>query len=221
MIQRIGAGDPAFPSTARRRMGAEGVFDLVIAGPETWPPEGWTGIICSRRVPAELVLPSLDLARQLGEAGARCIGGFHAPLEKEVLGVLRRHAAADVTIAPAGDLKSGSRLIRPDAADRSHSERSGGRLFTVGPDDGRWPRATAKAAAERNRLVAALSETLIVLHADPAGGVCRVAQLALAWHVPVLTLDHPGNQHLLLLGARPWSPDLLRDVPPPTLTTRD
>jgi hypothetical protein len=50
----------------------------------------YTALLCSHRLPGDLILATYDLARALREGGVPVIGGFHAPMEREALRFLLR-----------------------------------------------------------------------------------------------------------------------------------
>ena len=55
----------------------------------------------------------------------------------------------------------------------------------------------------RNRFVAALADTVLIAHAQPGSKTEQLAQEVVGRGKQVCTLDHPANEHLLALGARP------------------
>lgn len=76
-----------------------------------------------------------------------------------------------------------------------------GRLTLVSPFGDPVRRVTRETAAERNRVAAALAETVLIAHAHEGSATWQLAQAALAWGKPVVTLDHPANTPLRALGA--------------------
>ena len=67
-------------------------------------------------------------------------------------------------------------------------------------------RMTADTALTRNRFVAALADTVLIAHAQPGSKTEQLAQEVVDWGKQVYTLDHPANEHLLVLGAKPLAP---------------
>ena len=67
-------------------------------------------------------------------------------------------------------------------------------------------RMTADTALTRNRFVAALADTVLIAHAQPGSKTEQLAREVLGWGKQVYTLDHPANEHLLALGAKPLGP---------------
>jgi len=55
----------------------------------------------------------------------------------------------------------------------------------------------------RNRMVAALADRILVVHAVPGGRLQRLAAEALSWKKRVLCPDLPSNRDLIVMGAEP------------------
>ncbi len=65
-------------------------------------------LYCSSHCPVSLILQAQDLAAALGQVGTAVVGGFHSPVEKEMLTVLLR-GKGPLVICPARALE-GRRL---------------------------------------------------------------------------------------------------------------
>ena len=82
------------------------------------------------------------------------------------------------------------------------------------PGTGGYPAVLRRCfAAKRNIHAAALSDRLLVPHAEPGGSTERLCRRALADNKPVFTLDSAENTHLLELGATPVPADDLTPLP--------
>ena len=154
-----------------------------------------TGLFCSRRCPGDLILKTYDYARDLRGAGVAAIGGFQTPMEKECLRLLLR-GRQPVVICPARGIEH----MRIPRDWRPGLEE--GRLLILSPFPATARRPTAKLAAQRNDLVAALSERVFIAHAAPGGQTEAFAQKVAASGKPLLTLDSPANANLFALGAQ-------------------
>lgn len=199
---RVPAGSPGYPAALREPGGWEAPASLFARGDLSLLRLPLTALLCSVRIPPELVLPALDLARALRDAALPVVGGFQSPLEREGLDLLLR-GRAPVVVSPARGI-AGMRLPR---AWRGALEE--GRLLVVSRFEAPR-RPTRELALGRNRLVAALAERICVVHATPGGGLHRVAREALARGRPVACLDHPANRDLLLAGAAVVDPERVR-----------
>ena len=59
-----------------------------------------TALFCSRKCPGDAILKAYDLAQELREKEIPVIGGFHTPVEKDMLEILLR-GKGPVVICPA------------------------------------------------------------------------------------------------------------------------
>lgn len=156
-----------------------------------------TALLCSHRLPGDLILATYDLARELRGAGVPVIGGFHAPMEREALRLLMRGEQPIIHV-PARGLE-GMRLSKEQRA-----AIDAGRLLLLSPFAARESRLTAPLAAQRNRLVAALADRVLIIHALPGGRIEALAVECLSWGMPVYAMLSAANAHLFAAGVRPW-----------------
>jgi len=156
-----------------------------------------TALLCSHRLPGDLILPAYDLARALRAEGVPVIGGFHAPMEREALRLLMRGEQPIIHV-PARGLE-GMRLTK-----EQRTAIDAGRLLLLSPFDARESRLTAPLAAQRNRLVGALADRVLIIHASPGGQVEALCRTFLSWAKPVYALPGEGNAHLFAAGVEAW-----------------
>ena len=161
-----------------------------------------TGFFCSVRCPGDIILKTYDLAKALRGAETTLIGGFQSPMEKEFLDVLL-WGRVRVVICPARGL--GNMRVpknwRAPLAD--------GRLLLLSFFDDNIRRPTAAIVARRNAYVAAVSNRILVAHAQQNSKTEALCKYALTSRKLVLTLDSPHNAHLMALGASRFSADSL------------
>lgn len=152
------------------------------------------GLAASIRCPGEAILATYDLAIDLRRAGVGVIGGFHSPMEHEALRLLLR-GRQPVILCPARSLQH--MRIKPEY----RQPLTDGRLLLVSPFAESLRRPTVESATLRNRIVAALADALLVVHAQPGGKAEALVREALAWGKKVYTLDLTANQHLRAAGV--------------------
>jgi len=111
--------------------------------------------LCSRKVPASVVLKCYDWAIEQREKGVCVISGFHSPLEKDVL-----HYLLILALARGLKEKLESEFIEP---------LEQGRLLIVTPFEKSIKRVTENTALKRNEMMIELAETLTVGYVDPNG----------------------------------------------------
>lgn len=153
------------------------------------------GLVCSIQCPGSIVIKTLDAARALRDAGVAVIGGFHSPMEQEFLDILRRGDQPVVLCAAKG--LPGLRIGKP-----ARLAVADGRLLAISPFDDNVRRTTAAQAVQRNDLVAALSEIVLVPHAAPGGKTWTTVEAALTRGQTVCTLEDEENTGLVQQGAR-------------------
>ncbi len=157
-------------------------------------------LFCSTKAPGSVILAAHDLAQQWRTGPTTLISGFHTPVEQECLTVLLR-GPCPVILCPARGLE-GMRLLpalkEPLAA---------GRLLLLSPFATTVRRVTASRAQQRNLLVAALADAVLIAHAPPGSKTEQVAREVLGWGKALYTLPDPANQSLLDLGAIPFPSD--------------
>ncbi len=152
------------------------------------------GLFSSVRVPPDLILPTLDLARDLARSGTSVIGGFQTPLEKLCLKILLSHAC--VSIVCLSRHLSGVNL--PGDWARGLDQ---GRLAVISSTTER--RATAATGVARNSLVVDLATELFVVHAPGGSRAYFAAAQALDRGKTVSCFAHARNADLEILGAQP------------------
>jgi len=124
------------------------------------------------------------------------VGGFQTPLEREMLRMFAR--GSQPIVIGSGRRIDGMRIPR-------HWQPAFGRgqVLVISSGANRWRRATVRSATYRNRMVAALADRILIVHARGGSRTLRIAAEAIEWGKPVYCVDHPANRDLQLLGAEP------------------
>lgn len=199
-IKRYKAETPDMPAVLRRAIGAGGEAPVALLGNPGILDGRLIGFFCSVRCPGDVILKTFDLARSLRDADVTFVGGFQSPMEIEfqhrvLLG------SARVVVCPARGLGR-MRILKvwnPPLDD--------GRLMFLSFFDDRVRRPTAATATERNARVAALSDTILIAHAEIGGKTEALCREAIGDGKPVFALASSDNAHLVELGARPVDAD--------------
>ena len=160
------------------------------------------GLLCSTRRLGDAILKTYDLARALRAASVPVIGGFHSPMEKEILDFLLR-GNQPIVICPA---RSIDRMRVPSNWRVGINSQ---RVVVVSPLTKLNRRATSNLAEERNVFVSDASEEIVVLYADPGGRIDLLSRDLIIKGRTVWTLDVPDNASLIQAGARPSTPEAL------------
>jgi len=194
---------PAFPPGLQKdvllgcysQLWALGTLEILKARP--------LGFFCSAKCPGNVIVQIYDLARALRDARIAVISGFHSSMEKECLELLRR-GTAPVVICPA----RGIERMRLPAAWRTPLDE--GRLLVCSPFTTPYRRPTASLAEQRNRLVAALADAVVIAHASPGSKIARLSAEMVASGKRVYTLNLPENGDMIQHGVKGYAvPDLV------------
>jgi len=125
-----------------------------------------TAFLCSREIPASIVLKCYDWAIAQRKQGNCIIGGFHSKIEKDVLHYLLK-GEQPIIIAMARGLKQ---RIEPELK----SELDKGRLLIISPFKNEVKRITTETAMIRNRLMINLAENVAVGFISKGGNLEKV-----------------------------------------------
>ena len=120
-----------------------------------------TAFLCSRKVPASVVLKCYDWAIKQREAGKCVISGFHSQLEKDVFHYLLK-GSQPIIVALARGLKKKIEPELQEAIDR-------GRLLIITPFDEKVMRVTEESSKIRNKLMIDLANEVVVGFASESG----------------------------------------------------
>ena len=125
-----------------------------------------TAFLCSRKVPASIILKCYDWAIQQREEGSCVISGFHSQIEKDVLHYLLKGNQPIIVVLARG-LKSNleKEFIEPIEE---------GRLLIVTPFEEKIKRVSEKTAKIRNEMMIELADEIVVGFASKGGGLMEV-----------------------------------------------
>lgn len=154
---------------------------------------------CSQSCPGDVILKAQDWANARSPASAPVIGGFHTPVERDVLRILLR-GQAPVCIVLARAIE-GWRAPKPLGAAIRDAEAAGrARILSPFPTTER--RTTTANAEARNRHILTLAPTILIAHASPGGRTEDLAREALACGLALQTFPSLHNANLLEIGAQ-------------------
>jgi predicted Rossmann fold nucleotide-binding protein DprA/Smf involved in DNA uptake len=186
-----------YPANLAKNLGEDAPEQIVCIGDPALLTLPLLGIFGSVRLPASLILQAHDMAQSLRKKQTPVISGFHSPVEKEVLSVLLQ-GAGPIVICLARGLEG----MRVPSEYRKPLED--GRLTLISSFSHTIRRAQAKISYERNRLVAALAERILVLHAESGGRLESLCQELVGWGKPIHTIKDTANENLIHLGVLEW-----------------
>lgn len=128
-----------------------------------------TALFCSRKCPGDAILKAYDLAQELREKEIPVIGGFHTPVEKDMLEILLR-GKVPIVICPARGLE-GMRV-----AEKIQNALNADRLLICTISPASIKRITEETSINRNRLVACLSNENRFIYVYPGGELFDLQQ---------------------------------------------
>ena len=117
--------------------------------------------LCSRKIPAGVVLKCYDWAVAQREAGRCVISGFHSTIEKDVFHYLLKGTQPIIIALHRG--------IGPEIESKFSDEIDSGRILIISPFERKIRRGDKRTAAIRNHLMMDLADEIVVGHASPGG----------------------------------------------------
>lgn len=157
-------------------------------------PTDCIAFFCSNTCPGDIILKAQDWANGRSSQSNAVMGGFHTPVEKEVLRLLIRNSAP--TIYVLGRSLKGWRKPRAIA-----TAIESGFLTAISPFDDNQPRTTARTAEERNSFIVSRVDEVLIAHASPSSKTEALAQAVIDQGGKLLTFASPSNDRLLEMGA--------------------
>ncbi len=113
-----------------------------------------TGFLCSRKVPADIILKTYDWTIEQREKGVCVISGFHSKLEKDVFYYLSKGKQPIIVVLARGMY---NRI--PFIFKRLLNEN---RLLIISPFNDNIQRVTKETAFIRNKTIMELSDELVI-----------------------------------------------------------
>ena len=130
-------------------------------GPTTFLKLLKTAFLCSRKVPAEVVLKSYDWAKEQRKNGTCVICGNHSQIEKDVFEILLKGNQPLILVLARGMKKRWEPEIRKAIAEN--------RLMVISPFSEKDKRVTRDKAAIRNKLIIELADHIVVGYVSEGG----------------------------------------------------
>jgi predicted Rossmann fold nucleotide-binding protein DprA/Smf involved in DNA uptake len=149
---------------------------------------------CSKKCPGEIITATYDIMKNIRNQGIMVISGFHSPMEQECLDVLLK-GKQPIIMCPARSIDN--MRLKPELKRALDNEQ----LLIISPFSGSKSRISAQNAMERNRLVMALADYVLILYAALKSKTLNLCRLAIECNKPLFTLKSKYNTNLIDLGA--------------------
>ena len=120
-----------------------------------------TAFLCSRKVPASVVLKCYDWAIEQREQGNCVISGFHSQIEKDVLHYLLKGKQPIILVLARG--------LKEKTEPELQSPLQEGRMLIISPFEKSVKRVTEKTAEIRNQFMIQLADQIYVGYASKGG----------------------------------------------------
>ena len=185
-ISKLTPSDACWPRELSKRLKNSSPPHLWAIGNQEILTKHTVGLFCSVRCPGDAILGAYDAAQKLRDEGVTVVSGFQSPVEKECLRILLR-GKQPVIICLA---RAFGRIRLPSDWRRALES---GRLLLISPFEKWPPRPTVESARQRNEIVAALSDEVLIIHATPGGQIERMSELIIRWHIPRRDIDAGTN----------------------------
>jgi len=125
-----------------------------------------TAFLCSRQIPANVVLKCYDWAIKQREKGNCVISGFHSQIEKDVLHyLLKGKQPVIIALARGFKQKTEPEFIKPIEQ---------GRLLIVSPFPKEIKRVTTKTALIRNKFMLDLADEVVIGYMKKGGNLINL-----------------------------------------------
>ncbi len=190
----IERGNDHYPESILNRLGNDSPSCLYALGNLSILDNRLMGLVCSVQCPGSVVIQTFDAVKELRDQEIVMAGGFHSPMEKECLDILLG-GKQPVILCPAKSLRNLS------IGKKARQALKEGRLLIMSPFAETFRRTTFQQAIQRNDLVAALSDALLVPYASPNGKTWSTINRALSWGQPIFTFPDNHNAELFNIGA--------------------
>jgi predicted Rossmann fold nucleotide-binding protein DprA/Smf involved in DNA uptake len=125
-----------------------------------------TAFLCSRKVPANVVLKCYDWAIKQRDAGKCIISGFHSQLEKDVFYYLMKGKQPIIVVLARGLKQRFDPEIQKVLAE--------GRLLIISPFEKKITRVTQQTSVTRNRLMVQLADEVVVGFTSDEGNLSHL-----------------------------------------------
>lgn len=127
-----------------------------------------TAFLCSRKIPASVVLKCYDWAIAQRDAGNCVISGFHSKLEKDVFHYLLKGKQPIIMVLARG--------IKQKIEPELKKQLDEGRLLIISPFSIEVKRVTEETSAIRNKVMIELADSVVVGFANENGSLQKVLQ---------------------------------------------
>lgn len=122
-----------------------------------------TAFLCSRKCPSDIIIKSLDWARDKKNDGDCIISGFHSRIEKDVFNILMKGKQPIILVLARGMKKHWPAEIKKAIEEE--------RLLVISPFENNVKYITQETANIRNELMTKIAEEIFIAYYTPNGNL--------------------------------------------------
>ncbi len=124
------------------------------------------GFLCSRKVPAQIILPTYDWAIEQRDKGVCVVSGFHSKIEKDVFHYLSKGEQPIIIVLARRIYKNIPQKLKPLLETN--------RLLIISPFEDNVKRITKETAYNRNKYIIELADELYIPYVAKNGGLFKL-----------------------------------------------
>lgn len=124
------------------------------------------GILCSRKVPADIILKTYDWAIEQRDKGVCIISGFHSKIEKDVFDIILKGTQPIIIVL--------ARSMKRRWDEKILKALEVNRLLIVSPFNSNTKRITKESSLIRNKYILSKSDKIFVPYTSPSGMLTQI-----------------------------------------------
>lgn len=132
------------------------IVDLKFLGNKEILKQYKIGFLCSRKVPADIILKTYDWAKEQREKGVCVVSGFHSKIEKDVFNILIKGKQPIILVLARSMMKRWQKNII-EAVNQN-------RLLIISPFNDKIKHINYQSALKRNELIADLADEILIAY---------------------------------------------------------
>ena len=125
-----------------------------------------TAFFCSRKCPSDIILKTLDWAKEKKDKGGCVISCFHSKIEKDVFNILLKGGQPIILVLARGMKKRWPKEIK-HAIEQE-------RLLIISPFESEVKHITQETANKRNKIMAELADEIFLAYFTEGGNLDRL-----------------------------------------------
>ncbi len=126
------------------------------------------GFLCSRKVPANMILQTYDWAIKQRDENVCVVSGFHSKIEKDVFEILIKGTQPIILVLARGMMKRFDKKIKKLLEEN--------RILILSPFDEKVARPTYKTAQIRNETIAKISDKFYIPFCSPKSSLYKIKE---------------------------------------------